>query len=192
VAVADHKAFAPAPADVRVYVVTASDSRTPDTNQGGRLVRELAEAAGFPVAGEALLPDDPAAIRALVSRLVTEQVAEAILLTGGTGIAHRDVTVEALDGLLEKRIEGYGELFRMLSFADIGPAAMLSRAIAGTIGRTAVFAMPGSPAGVRLAMERLILPELAHVVGELARKGGGGSHASPSGDHQPGHGHGRH
>jgi molybdenum cofactor biosynthesis protein B len=191
VAVADHKAFAPAPAAVRVYVVTASDSRTPDTNQGGRLVRELAEAAGFPVAGEALLPDDPEAIRALVSRLVTDQAAEAILLTGGTGIAHRDVTVEALGGLFEKRIDGYGELFRMLSFAEIGPAAMLSRAIAGTIGRIAVFAMPGSPAGVRLAMERLILPELAHVVGELARKGGGGSHPSQSGDH-PGHGHGRH
>jgi len=189
VAVAEHKAFAPPPAAVRVYVVTASDSRTPDTNQGGRLVRELAQAAGFPVAGEALLPDEPEAIRDLVSRLVGERAAEAILLTGGTGIAHRDATVEALGGLLEKRIEGYGELFRMLSFAEIGPAAMLSRALAGTIGQVAVFAMPGSPAGVRLAMERLILPELTHVVGELARRGGSG-HAGQGAERGHGDGHG--
>src|SRR6266700_1117479 len=166
--VADHKAHAPAPSAIRIFIVTASDSRTPDTNQGGKLIRELAEAAGFSIAGEALLPDEPAAIRELVARVCAERTADAVLLTGGTGIAHRDATVEALSGVLEKRIEGYGELFRMLSFAEIGPAAMLSRAVAGTVGRTAVFAMPGSPAGVRLAMERLILPELAHVVGELA------------------------
>jgi len=184
--VADHKAHSPAPSAIRIFIVTASDSRTPDTNQGGKLIRELAEAAGFSIAGEALLPDEPAAIRELVARVCAERTADAVLLTGGTGIAHRDATVEALSGVLEKRIEGYGELFRMLSFAEIGPAAMLSRAVAGTVGRTAVFAMPGSPAGVRLAMERLILPELAHVVGELARKGGGGH-----GVHG-GHGHAHH
>jgi len=89
--------------------------------------------------------------------------------------------------LLEKRIDGYGELFRMLSFAEIGPAAMLSRAIAGTVGRVAIFAMPGSPAGVRLAMERLIVPELAHVVGELSRRGGHKHHS-----HGHDHGHHRH
>ena len=183
----DHKAYAPEPSAIRIFVVTASDSRTPETNQGGRLVKELSERAGFRVVGEALLPDERTAIAALVSRLVGEKTAEAILLTGGTGIADRDATVEALLGVLEKRIDGYGELFRMLSFAEIGPAAMLSRAIAGTIGRTAVFAMPGSPAAVRLAMERLILPELAHVVGELARQGGRGH--SSHGGHDHGHSH---
>ena len=184
----DHKAYAPSPATVRVFIITTSDSRTPETNQGGGLVKELAVAAGFSIAGELLLPDDKEAIRATVSDVVDRKAADAILLTGGTGIAHRDATVEAVAGLLEKRLDGYGELFRMLSFAEIGPAAMLSRAIGGTIGRIALFAMPGSPAGVRLAMERLILPELTHVVGELNRKGGH-TH-SPHGGHD--HGHSRH
>jgi molybdenum cofactor biosynthesis protein B len=164
VGVDDHKAHAPPATAIRVFIVTASDSRTPETNQGGQLVRELAQAAGFAIAGETLLPDDRDAIRQTLSGV----------------IARRENTVEAVAGLLEKRIDGYGELFRMLSFAEIGAAAMLSRAIAGTIGRVAVFAMPGSPAGVRLAMERLIVPELAHVVGELSRRGGHKHH---------GHGH---
>ena len=184
----DHRAYAPSPASVRVFVITTSDSRTPETNQGGRLVKELAEAAGFSIAGEALLPDDQEAIRGAVTDVVDRRAADVILLTGGTGIAHRDATVEAVAGLLEKRLDGYGELFRMLSFAEIGPAAMLSRAIGGTIGRVALFAMPGSPAGVRLAMERLILPELTHVVGELGRKGGQAH--PPHGGHD--HGHSRH
>jgi molybdenum cofactor biosynthesis protein B len=187
VSVDDHKAYAPAPAAIRIFVITASDSRTPETNQGGRLVKELSEAAGFRVVGETLLPDERDAIAGLVGRLCSDKTADVILLTGGTGIAHRDATIEALRGLLEKRIDGYGELFRMLSFAEIGAAAMLSRAIAGTIGRTALFAMPGSPAAVRLAMERLILPELTHVIGELSRQGGH-SH-SPHGGHDHGHSH---
>lgn len=183
----DHRAHAPAAAAVRVFIVTASDSRTPETNQGGQLVRELARAAGFTIAGESLLPDDRDAIRETLSGVVDQRGADAILLTGGTGLAERDNTVEAVASLLEKRIDGYGELFRMLSFAEIGPAAMLSRAIAGTVGRVAIFAMPGSPAGVRLAMERLILPELAHVVGELSRRGGHAHHG-----HGHDHGHHRH
>jgi molybdopterin adenylyltransferase len=204
VAAADHKAHAPAPSAIRIFVVTASDSRTPITNQGGQLIRELAERAGFPIVGETLLPDERDAIRQLVTRIIAEKAADAILLTGGTGIAQRDTTIEALGGLLEKRLDGFGELFRMLSFAEIGPAAMLSRAIGGTIGQTALFAMPGSPAGVRLAMERLILPELAHVIGELRRKTGssGSTHAAQTpqtsdnvgmtSDDQHDHGHSRH
>ena len=94
---------------------------------------------------------------------------KTVLITGGTGVSGRDSTVEAVTSLLEKPLPGFGELFRMLSFAEIGAAAMLSRAIAGTAGATALFAMPGSPAGVRLAMERLIIPELAHLVGQLRR-----------------------
>jgi molybdenum cofactor biosynthesis protein B len=187
VSVEDHKAYAPAPAAIRVFIVTASDSRTAETNQGGRLARELTEGAGFRVVGESLLPDERDAIGQLVSRLCADKTADVILLTGGTGIADRDATIEAVQGLLDKRIDGYGELFRMLSFAEIGPAAMLSRAIGGTIGRTAIFAMPGSPAAVRLAMERLILPELAHLVGELSRTGGHGH--SPPGGHDHGHSH---
>jgi molybdenum cofactor biosynthesis protein B len=188
----DHKAYAPAAAAVRIFIITASDSRTPETNQGGRLVRQLAERAGFAVTGESLLPDERDAIQGAVSRIVDEGAADAILLTGGTGIASRDTTVEAVAGLLHKRIDGYGELFRMLSFAEIGPAAMLSRAVGGSVGRVAVFLMPGSPAGVRLAMERLILPELTHVVGELSRKDKHGQepHGDPHGDH--GHGHSHH
>jgi molybdenum cofactor biosynthesis protein B len=187
VGVDDHKAHAPVAAAIRVFIVTASDSRTPETNQGGQLVRELAQAAGFTIAGETLLHDDRDAIRDAIRGVVDRRAADAVLLTGGTGLAERDNTVEAVASLLEKRIDGYGELFRMLSFAEIGPAAMLSRAIAGTIGRVAVFAMPGSPAGVRLAMERLIVPELAHVVGELSRGGGHQHH-----NHGQDHGHHRH
>jgi molybdenum cofactor biosynthesis protein B len=180
VAAEEHRAWAPSPSEVKVFVITASDSRTADTNEGGRLVKELAERAGFVVAGECLLADDQDLIRATVAGIVERAEADAILITGGTGLARRDATVEAVAGLLEKRIDGYGELFRMLSFAEVGPAAMLSRALGGTIGRVALFVMPGSPAGVRLAMERLILPELTHVVGELGRKAtpkhGGGEH----------------
>jgi molybdenum cofactor biosynthesis protein B len=186
VGVDDHKGFAPAPSEVKVFVVTASDSRTPETNEGGRLVAELARGAGFVVVGERLVADDVDAIQATVGGVVARAEADVLLLTGGTGVARRDSTVDAILGMLEKRIDGYGELFRMLSFAEIGPAAMLSRALGGTIGRVALFLMPGSPAGVRLAMERLILPELAHVVGELRRTG---AHRPP-GDH--GHGPSHH
>jgi molybdenum cofactor biosynthesis protein B len=183
VGVDDHQAYAPAPSELKLFVITASDSRTPETNQGGRLVVELATRAGYLIAGESLLADEVEAIRATVSGVMARAEADAILITGGTGLARRDATVEAVTGLLEKRIDGYGELFRMLSFAEIGPAAMLSRALAGTIGRTALFVMPGSPAGVRLAMERLILPELPHLLGQLRRTG---AHR-PRDDHRHGH-----
>ena len=188
----EHRSLAPAPGLVKIFIMTASDSRTPETNQGGRLVKELAQAAGFVIAGESLLPDDRDALRAAVAELCAREAADVILLTGGTGIAHRDNTVEAVAALLDKRLDGYGELFRMLSFAEIGSAAMLSRAIAGTIGRVALFAMPGSPAGVRLAMERLILPELAHVVGELNRPGGPGPGQGPHAHTKGGHGQPQH
>jgi molybdopterin adenylyltransferase len=190
----DHRVFAPAPGAIKIFILTASDSRTPATNQGGQLVKELALAAGFVIVGEALLPDDQLALRAAVTAVVDEKQADVILLTGGTGIAHRDTTVEAVAGLLEKRLDGYGELFRMLSFAEIGAAAMLSRAIGGTIGRVALFAMPGSPAAVRLAMERLILPELTHIIGELNRQrtpapAPAHTHAAGGGKGHGSHGH---
>jgi len=168
--VAHHKALSPAPAEVRVALVTASDSRTPETNEGGRVLRRLIEEAGFVVASEALLAEDPAALRDAVARLAAD--ADAVIITGGTGIGPRDRTPDAVGALFERRLPGFGELFRMLSFQDVGPAAMLSRADAGVVGRALVFLLPGSPAAVELAVRRLIAPELAHAVGQLRRDAG--------------------
>jgi len=187
VSVDEHKSYAPAGADLRIAVVTASDSRTTDTDEGGRLVRALAEQAGFRVTTTAIVREDPGLIRRTVAELIEGGSADAVLVTGGTGLAGRDGTVEALAPLMEKTLPGFGELFRMLSFAEIGGAAMLSRACAGTRGAVAIFAMPGSPAGVRLAMERLIIPELPHVLGQLRRRD---DHAGGHHHHDKGHRHG--
>ena len=157
-----------APSSVPCYVLTVSDTRRPDTDTSGRVIRELLEAAGHSVAGHAIVKDDPAQVQRIVKAQLAETSVRVIITTGGTGIASRDGTFEALEGLLEKRLDGFGELFRMLSFDDIGPAAMLSRATAGTAGRTAIFALPGSEQAVRLAMTRLILPELGHVAQQLS------------------------
>lgn len=163
----EHKAYAPA--SVACYVLTVSDTRTPETDSGGRAIRELLEGAGHAVVGHAIVRDDPAQVTATVEQQLAEGQARIIVTTGGTGITSRDGTFEAIDGLLEKRLEGFGELFRMLSFEQIGSAAMMSRATAGTAGRTAIFVLPGAPDAVRLAMTRLILPELGHVVQQLNR-----------------------
>lgn len=167
--VAEHKGHSPAPGTVRVALVTASDSRTAADNEGGAVLRRLAEQAGFAIADESLLREEPEALRARVAALVTSGSVDAVLVTGGTGLSPRDRTPEAVGGLFERRLEGFGELFRALSFAEIGPAAMLSRADAGVVGNALVFLMPGSPSAVRLAMERLIVPELAHALGQLRR-----------------------
>jgi molybdopterin adenylyltransferase len=169
VSVHQHRAAAPAPETIRVNVVTVSDTRTPETDEGGRLAVELCHAAGFVVAGGAILSDDLERVREHVGSLAREGQVDAVLVTGGTGIAGRDNTTAALAPLFGKTLPGYGELFRSLSFAEIGPAAMLSQAMAGAIGEVAVFTLPGSPAGVRLALERLIIPELPHIVFELHR-----------------------
>jgi len=120
------------------------------------------------LSGRALVKDDPADVRAAITNAAVGST-QVIVTTGGTGITSRDSTYEAIDAMLHKRIEGFGELFRMLSFQEIGSAAMLTRACAGTIGRTAVFSLPGSEHAVRLAMTKLILPEIGHVVRELSR-----------------------
>jgi molybdenum cofactor biosynthesis protein B len=163
----EHKSYAPA--SVACYVLTVSDTRTLDTDSGGRTIRELLEGAGHSVVGHAIVRDDPAQVTATVRQQLADGHARIIVTTGGTGITSRDGTFEAIDGLLEKRLDGFGELFRMLSFQEIGSAAMMSRATAGTAGRTAIFVLPGSPDAVRLAMTRLILPELGHVVQQLNR-----------------------
>lgn len=170
--VAEHKRHAPSAHDIRVAVVTVSDSRTEATDQGGALLHDLATAAGFTVVSKVIVRDEPATVAAHVRSLTEPAQAggpvQVILLTGGTGLSRRDTTVEALAATFDKTLDGFGELFRMLSYQELGAAAMLSRATAGSIGSTAVFLMPGSPAACRLAMEKLILPELTHIVGQLS------------------------
>lgn len=156
------------PASVRCAVVTVSDTRTLEDDTGGQAIVELLQAAGHEVADRALVPDEPNQVSSQLLTLTQRTDVDAILVTGGTGIASRDQTPDAITKLLTKPLPGYGELLRMLSYQEIGPAAMLSRALGGLVGETVVLTMPGSPAAVRLAMERIILPELGHLVG-LAR-----------------------
>jgi molybdenum cofactor biosynthesis protein B len=158
-----------APKSVRCAVITVSDTRTLENDRGGQMLEESLAAAGHTIARREIVPDDPNRIRSLIEELADATALDAILITGGTGIAARDQTYETVSGLLTKTLPGYGELFRMLSYEDIGPAAILSRTIGGVIGQVVLLTMPGSPAAVRLALDKLILPELAHVVYE-ARK----------------------
>lgn len=163
----EHKAQAPA--SVACYVLTVSDSRTHDTDTSGRAIRQLLEDAGHRITGHAIVKDDPAHVTSHVRAQLADARTEVIVTTGGTGVTSRDGTFEAVDRLLEKRLDGFGELFRMLSFPEIGAAAMLTRATAGTAARKAIFVLPGSEHAVRLAMTRLILPELGHVVQQLRK-----------------------
>lgn len=166
---AAHRAYAPE--SVCCLVLTVSDSRTLETDSSGQLIEKQLESAGHRVFERRIVPDEPGEIRAAVLRGIGRPEVDAVLATGGTGVAPRDCTIETVAPLLYKELPGFGELFRSLSFAEIGPASMLSRALAGSADRTAVFALPGSSAAVRLALERLILPELAHLVGQLRRAG---------------------
>jgi molybdopterin adenylyltransferase len=157
------------PKSVRCAVITVSDTRTLDTDRGGKLVVELLSAGGHQLTERTIVKDDPSAIEPLLRRLADPGVTDAVLVTGGTGITAHDQTFETVSGLLTKTMPGYGELFRMLSYADIGPAAMLSRAVGGVLNDVIVLTMPGSTAAVQLAMEKLIVPEIGHLVYE-ARK----------------------
>jgi molybdenum cofactor biosynthesis protein B len=163
----EHKAQAPA--SVACFVLTVSDTRTPETDTSGRAIRALLQAAGHGVTGSAIVPDDPRQVTTAVRAELENERTQVIITTGGTGITSRDDTFEAVDRLLDKRLDGFGELFRMLSFQEIGPAAMMSRATAGTVNRKAIFVLPGSEDAVRLAMTRLIVPELGHVVQQLRK-----------------------
>ena len=164
---AEHRATSPE--DVACAVVTVSDTRTPATDTGGALLCELLTAAGFRVCAREIVPDEPAQLRPLLERFRDDPKIAAVLLTGGTGLGSRDLTFETVCGLVTKPLPGYGELFRSLSYQEIGPAAMLSRAVGGLMDRTVVLTMPGSPAAVRLAVERIIGPELRHLVREATR-----------------------
>ena len=163
----EHRAYAPDV--VSACVLTVSDSRTPDDDTSGDLIVELLEQAGHRIAKRTIVRDDPSAIRSELEHAIADPAVDCALVTGGTGVSPRDNTVGTATSLLDKQLPGFGELFRQLSFEEIGPAAMLSRALAGTTATTAIFVMPGSRGAVRTAMTRLILPELPHIVGQLRR-----------------------
>ena len=163
----EHKAHAPM--SVRCFVLTVSDTRTEATDSSGRAIAELLTAAGHVVSGRALVKDDPDAVRDTVQRQLAGTGAQAIITTGGTGITSRDSTYEVVSRLLEKRLDGFGELFRMLSYQEIGPAAMMTRACAGLVARRIIVALPGSPGAVKLAMEKLVIPELGHLVQQASK-----------------------
>ena len=159
-----------APKAVRCKIITVSDTRNQDTDKSGRLMIEMLEAAGHSIIDYCIVKDESEPIQAEIISGCEREDIDVILTNGGTGIAKRDVTIETVQSLLEKEIVGFGELFRMLSYQeDIGSAAILSRAIAGVVRDKAVFSPPGSTGAVRLAMNRLILPEIGHIVRELKK-----------------------
>ncbi len=163
----EHKAHAPR--SIGCFVLTISDTKTPDTDTSGALIRELLDGAGHRVAGSAIVRDEPDQVRQIVRKAVADPGVQAVILTGGTGLTARDSTFEAVEALLDKRLPGFGELFRMLSYQEIGPAAMLSRAQLGVYQRRIVASLPGSPNACRLALEKLLIPELGHLVREATR-----------------------
>jgi len=166
-ATAEHRRDSPH--SVRCAVITVSDTRNMATDSGGATIVELLSQAGHQVVVREIIPDEPAPMRLLLEAFSQRDDVDAVLLTGGTGLSSRDQTFETVSQLLTRQLPGYGELFRMLSYAEIGAAAMLSRATGGLIGTLVVLTMPGSPAGVRLAMEKVIVPELGHLVREASR-----------------------
>lgn len=160
-----------APPTVNCAVVTISDTRTKENDKSGKLLQDLLQSADYHVVDYKLLEDEYDNIQSIIEQLTEDKNVEAILLNGGTGISKRDTTYEAVKDLLDKEMPGFGELFRYLSYTeDIGSASILSRAIAGVYQDTAIFSMPGSSGAVRLAVNRLILPELRHVMREIYKE----------------------
>lgn len=159
-----------APKTVHCKIITVSDTRNEDTDKSGKLMMDLLEHSGHQIADYVIVKDEAAEIREAIINGCKREDIEVILTNGGTGIAKRDVTIETVQALLEKEMVGFGELFRMLSYQeDIGSAAILSRAIAGVVNNKAIFSTPGSSGAVKLAMKKLILPEIGHVVRELKK-----------------------
>lgn len=160
---------AAAPESVHCAVLTISDTRMEDTDSSGALIRDTLRLAGHTISDYQIVPDDPTLIQRMLAEWIANDDIRAVLTNGGTGISARDTTYDAIVGLLDKRIDGFGELFRMLSWQEIGSAAMLSRAVAGVAGNTLIVAMPGSTNAVRLALSKLIVPELGHLVYEIGK-----------------------
>ncbi len=157
------------PDHIQVAVLTVSDTRTPETDTGGNTIVEFLQGAGHEVAQREIVRDDAPRIEEALAGLLAEESVDAVVTTGGTGISGRDSTYEVASGLIDKKLDGFGELFRMLSYEEIGAAAMLSRAVAGNVGSRFVACLPGSANAVRLAMEALLVPEMAHIVFELRK-----------------------
>lgn len=158
-----------APDHVRVAILTISDTRTPETDTGGDIIEELMREAGHEVTGRSIVKDDAPRLRTTLVDLLADSEVDAIITTGGTGIAARDTTYEVVDRMVEKKLDGFGEVFRMLSYEEVGAAAILSRAVAGTVGTKFIACLPGSRNGVRLAVEKLLAPEISHIVFELKK-----------------------
>lgn len=156
-------------ASLACLVVTCSDTRTPDSDTSGKLICHLLKGQGHTIAEYRVVKDEPTDIRGLLLHASSQEAVQVVIINGGTGISRRDSTFEAVDSFLEKRLDGFGELFRYLSYQDIGSPAMLSRATAGIHGNLVIFSIPGSQGAVRLAMEQLILPEMGHIAGELTK-----------------------
>jgi len=154
---------------VRVAVLTISDTRTPETDTGGNAIVELVREAGHEVSRREIVEDDAPRIEVVLQEFLADANVDAVITTGGTGISARDTTYEVVSRLIDKKLDGFGELFRMLSYEEIGAAAILSRAVAGASGSKFVACLPGSTNAVRLAMEKLLVPEIPHVVFELRK-----------------------
>lgn len=158
-----------APESIRVAVLTISDTRTPETDTGGDVAEDLISGAGHEVVAREIVRDEAANIRNTLVDLLARSDVDAIVTTGGTGISGRDTTYEVVDRMIEKKLDGFGELFRSLSYEEIGAAAVLSRAVAGAVGTKLIASLPGSRNAVRLGMEKLLVPEMAHIVFELRK-----------------------
>lgn len=163
----EHKSHAPS--SIGCMVITCSDSRTPETDASGRRIMHMLKDTGHAVVAYHLVKDEPSKIKARVKAALTDKKIQAIIINGGTGISKRDSTFEAVDAMLEKRLVGFGEIFRYLTYQDMGSPAIMSRATAGIIKGRVLFSTPGSENAVKLAMEKLILPELGHLVKELSK-----------------------
>jgi molybdopterin adenylyltransferase len=164
-----HRHRESAPEHVRLAVLTISDTRTPENDTGGDTIEELMRGAGHEIVERRIVTDDAARIRAALVNLLARPDVDAIITTGGTGISARDTTYEVVDRMLEKKLDGFGEIFRVLSYEEIGAAAILSRALAGAVGPKFIACLPGSRNAVRLAVEKLLAPEISHVVFELRK-----------------------
>ncbi len=158
-----------APEYIRVAALTISDTRTPEDDTGGDTIQELLEDAGHEIVERTIVRDDVAQIQTTLVDLLGRNDVDAVITTGGTGISARDTTYEVVEQMLDKKLDGFGEIFRVLSYEEIGAAAMLSRATAGAVGDKFLACLPGSRNAVRLAVEKLLVPEMAHVVFELRK-----------------------
>jgi molybdenum cofactor biosynthesis protein B len=163
----EHRATAPR--SVGCWVLTISDTKTPETDTSGALIRKLLLDAGHKVVGSTIVRDEPKDVQRVIREACATDAVRAVIATGGTGITSRDSTYEAIEALLDKRLPGFGELFRMLSYEEVGAAAMLSRAQLGIYARRIIVSLPGSPNACRLALEKLLIPELPHLIREVSR-----------------------